>query len=183
MKRSNGGLINSLLLGIFFLTSCNDMRNVKFEDHWESINLTVDLTLSLKMINTKDSSVYTYNGKYDDEPFELKYVIYHQTGLLHTYNNDLILESKYSGNKEIVINNKKIIIEAYWFEGPGYSDRLYDVFTKEYGLIFVKVVGGERRLVKFDKKESEIRDLINAIKEDTEFYTWGGREPIYPPTD
>ena len=75
MNGSNGGLINSLLLGVFFLTSCNDMRNAKFESHWESINLTFVQTLSLKMINAKDSSVYKYTEKYDDDkPFKLKYI-------------------------------------------------------------------------------------------------------------
>lgn len=183
----NGGIINSILLGIFFLSSCNDMRKVKFEDNWESINHTVIQTLSLKMINAKDSSVYIYIGKYDDdddELFKLKYVIYHQKGLLHVYDDKkLIIKGKFDCNKKIVVKNKNIIIEAYGSEEPGFGDLLYYLFTKEYGLIFVKVVGGERKLVKFNKKESEIRELINAIKEDSVFYKWGGREPIYPPND
>ena len=136
-------------------------------------------------INTKDSCICIYIGENEVEELKkMKFVIYNQKELQFYYeDNSDFIKAKYTGNKQVVINGKIIIIESYWRDGPELSDLLYFCFTKKYGLIFMKFVGAERKLIKFSQEESEIKDLINAIKEDTEFYEWGGREPIYPPTD
>lgn len=177
-----GGIV--LIIGnILFFTSCNDSKDVTFQyKNFEIVQLE---SFSFRSVNNNVSSIYIYEGKDDNnELSKKKFVLYNQIKLLYFFNdNPEYISAISTSSKQVIINKKIVIVDAYWLNGFGHSDLLYFFFTKEYGLLLIKFVGAEYSLIKFDEKESEIRDLINAIKEDTEFYEWGGREPIYPPND
>ena len=174
-----------LLLFLISIISCNDNAKINVDVTFQFKYFDIDLVenFSLEKIIKQDTSVYTYKGKEDTTKW--RFVIHNPSGLLRFYyeDNPEFVEAQYTSSKQIVINEKNIEIKGYSISSLDYSDLLGFFFTKENGLLLIKYVGVDNVLIKFNQDTSEIEDLINAIKEDTEFYLWAGREPIYPPFD
>jgi len=182
MNGLNGGFLSLINLFVYFFlfTNCQnkDTIDVTFKHKTNSRDFLQ--TYSLKKINTIDSCIYIYENK----EISYKIEINKEKELLFWYYdvNDYSDVYKKITNKQFIINNK--IIEVISFEDDySFGDLLYFLFTKEYGLILSKSVLSEIYLIKFGKEKKEINELIKAIKEDSEFYKFGGREYFPPPTD
>ena len=174
-----------LLLFFAFIISCNDneMKNVDVTFQYKYLDIDWVENFSLEKIINEDSCVYTYKGK--EDIVQWKFVIHNRSGLLRFYfeDNPEFIEARYTISKQVVINGKNKEVKGYFHCGIYNSDLLGFFFTKENGLLLIKHVGVDNVLIKFNQDTSEIGDLIGTIKEDTEFYEWVGREPIYPPSD